>query len=92
MSCPWQEGGSDRGPCCCGDIEKGAAGGAGGRASKGCRSDTGEVDAQRETSLFQSFLWHGEGLQLFLSVSHVGVLAAAADTVQARLRDTTGSN
>lgn len=86
VSRPRQEGGRDGGPCCCGDVEKGVAGGAGGGASERRGCDTGEVDAQREASLLQSFLWHGEGLQLLLSVGHVGVLAATADTVQTRLR------
>lgn len=86
MPRPRQEGGRDGRPGGRGDIEEGAAGGAGGRAAEGSRSDTGEVDAKRESGLFQSFLRHGEGLQLLLSVGHVGVLAAAADTVQTRLR------
>lgn len=45
----------------------------------------GDVDAQGEASLLQSFLWHGEGLQLFLAVGHVRVLAAPAYAVQAGL-------
>lgn len=86
MTCPRQEGGCDGRPCSRGDVEEGVAGGAGGRATEGCCGDTGEVDAQREPCLFQSFLWHRKGLQLLLSVGHIGVLAAAADTVQTRLR------
>lgn len=86
---PRQEGGRDGRPRGRGDIEEGAAGGAGGRAAEGSRSDTCEVDAERESGLFQSFLRHSEGLQLLLSVGHVGVLAATADTVQTRLRKAT---
>ena len=88
VSRPRQEGGRDGCARCRGDVQKGVAGGAGGRATEGGRGDTGEVDAERETSLFQSFLRHGEGLQLLLPVGHVGVLAATTDTVQARLRET----
>lgn len=85
---PRQEGGGDGRPCGRGDVEEGVAGGAGGRAAEGRRRDTGEVDAQRESGLLQSFLWHSEGLQLLLSISHVGVLAATADTIQTRLGQT----
>lgn len=82
---PRQEGGRDGRPCGRGDVEEGVAGGAGGRAAEGRRRDAGEVDSQREARLLQSLLRHGEGLQLLLSVGHVGVLAATADTVQTRL-------
>lgn len=92
MPCPGEEGGRDWRPRCRGDVEEGVAGGAGGWAAKSRGRDTGEVDAQREPGLFQSFLWHGEGLQLLLSVGHVRVLAAAADTVQTRLSTTTTVN
>lgn len=71
MTRPRQEGGCDGRPRTRGDVEEGVAGGAGGRATEGRRSDTGEVDAQREPGLFQGFLWHREGLQLLLSVGHV---------------------
>lgn len=49
---PGQEGGGDGRPCSRSDIEESAARGAGGRAAEGRRSDTGEVDAERESGLF----------------------------------------
>ena len=58
----------------------------GGWAAQGSGgSDAGEVDAEREARLLQGLLRHGKRLQLLLSVGHVGVLAAPADTVQTRL-------
>lgn len=86
VSRPRQEGGRDGGARGRGDVQQGAAGGAGGLAAESRRRDAGEVDAQREAGLFQGFLRHGEGLQLLLAIGHVGVLAATADTVQTCLR------
>lgn len=86
-----QEGCSNRGSRCRSDIEEGVRTDAGGRRvaeSSGCR-DAGEVDAEREPCLLQGFLRHGKGLQLLLTVGHVGVLATSADTIQACLRKMT---
>lgn len=76
--------------CCCGDVEEGVCTDAGGRrvAECCCRRDAGEVDAEREPCLFQGFLGNCEGLQLLLTVGHVRVLAASADTIQASLTNT----
>lgn len=82
MSRTRQEGGCDRCPRCCGDVEEGVAGRAGGWTSERCRRDTGQVDAQREASLLQGFLGDSKGLQFLLSVGHVGVLTTTTDTVQ----------
>lgn len=86
-----QEGGGHGGSCCCGDVEKGVCSDTGGCrvAERRRRCDAGEVDAEREPRLLQGFLWHGEGLEFLLTVGHVGVLATATDTIQARLRETT---
>lgn len=86
---PRQKGGSDRRPRSGGDVEECAGGRAGGWAAQGGGGDAGEVDSQRESGLFQSFLWNSEGFQLLLPVGHVGVLTAAADTVQTRLQQQT---
>lgn len=91
MSRPRQEGGGDGRPRGGADIQQGGAtatattGRAGGRAAQRRRGDAGEVDAQREAGLLQGLLRDSEGLQLLLTVGHVGVLAAATDTVQTRL-------
>lgn len=85
-----QEGRGDRRSRCRGNIQEGVAADAGGcRVAEGCgRGDAGEVDAQREPRLLQGLLWHGKRLQLLLTVGHVGVLAASADTVKACLETT----
>ena len=87
-----QEGRGHRGSRRRGHVEEGVRSDAGGRrvAERRGRRDAGEVDAEREPRLFQCFLRHGEGLELLLTVGHVGVLAASADTIQACLREMTG--
>lgn len=73
-----------------GDVEEGVGADAGGRrvAESRGRRDAGQVDAEGEPRLLQGLLGHGEGLQFLLAVGHIGVLAAPADTVQARLGKT----
>lgn len=85
-----QEGRGDGGARRRGDVEEGVAADAGSRwvAEGRGRRDAGQVDPEGEPRLLQGLLRHGEGLQLLLAVGHVGVLAASADAVQARLRET----